>query len=633
MNAPISPKAIRSSSQRPWPIPVVIAGLFVLMISFGLAQTAQAGGGVVTNCTNDIELTTKLAGGGNITFNCGGPKTIVFTTQKIITQPTTIDGGGVITFSSGGLTRTFFVSTSGQLAVSNLVFYNNRVVDDYGGAIRSFGPLTVTNSRFISNSAISGGAIQIDGGNVYITGSQFYRNSVASWGGAIDNDSAPLLRIVNTGFYSNTGGSGSGAIDADSGGATDISGSTFEHNIGSTDDGGAIWSDSQLTITNSLFQYNHSAFYGGAIQTFLGSAFIADSQFYSNTTVKSGGALDNEGASILRIVNSGFHYNTAGNSGGALDSDSSGVVDFSGSQLDHNTALAHTGGAIWENSQFTMTNSTMAYNTAYIEAGALENFSTAKLIDVQVYSNTVNGPAGGGYTGGGLENDGGQLTLIRTTIRNNTAPDGGGGLSNDTNYVAGVVTITESLIEGNQTGGNGGGLNFDSGSLTLINSTVARNSAQLSGGGLFMTNTIVQPAQITNSTFYSNSAASSGNFGGKVQIINTIAALGSPDNCVNAGDVTSLGHNLEFGNSCGLTATGDLTNTNPQLMVWPSLGNLTWGYLPVAGSLAIDHGDDTVCPPIDQRGFTRWYGAHCDIGAVEYYPLAHLYLPLTLKNS
>ncbi len=48
------------------------------------------------------------------------------------------------------------------------------------------------------------------------------------------------------------------------------------------------------------------------------------------------------------------------------------------------------------------------------------------------------------------------------------------------------------------------------------------------------------------------------------------------------------------------------------------------------GSAAIDAGNDTACPPIDQRGVTRWQGAHCDIGAFEGtdYPL---YLPIILK--
>jgi len=38
----------------------------------------------------------------------------------------------------------------------------------------------------------------------------------------------------------------------------------------------------------------------------------------------------------------------------------------------------------------------------------------------------------------------------------------------------------------------------------------------------------------------------------------------------------------------------------------------------LAGSSAIDAGDDATCPAIDQCGITRPQGAHCDIGAFEY---------------
>lgn len=183
--------------------------------------------------------------------------------------------------------------------------------------------------------------------------------------------------------------------------------------------------------------------------------------------------------------------------------------------------------------------------------------------------------------------------------------------------------------------GAGGGFFVESepasAALILINSTVANNSATTSGGGLFNAPGN-SPLVLTNTTVTSNTAASGGNLTGTVVAVNTILAGGPPTNCGNS--ITSNGHNLEWGNSCGLNGAGDLPNTNPLLGPLQDNGGPTWTALPGAGSPAIDHGDDGACPATDQRGVVRPFGPRCDIGAVEVGPLAslHLYLPLLFKN-
>ena len=110
---------------------------------------------------------------------------------------------------------------------------------------------------------------------------------------------------------------------------------------------------------------------------------------------------------------------------------------------------------------------------------------------------------------------------------------------------------------------------------------------------------------------------------------NTIVAYNGSTNC--AGTITSNGHNLEYGDTCKLTASGDITDTNP-LLGPLSYESGTWIHPLLEGSPAIDQG---VCLPgvttVDQRGVTRPQGATCDIGAYEReYQL--VYLPLVLKN-
>jgi hypothetical protein len=99
---------------------------------------------------------------------------------------------------------------------------------------------------------------------------------------------------------------------------------------------------------------------------------------------------------------------------------------------------------------------------------------------------------------------------------------------------------------------------------------------------------------------------------------NTILALNSsmvaPD-C--SGVVTSLGNNL-IGDTtnCSITLqAGDLTG-DPGLDAFTDDGTPGNGHYPLlAGSQAIDAGNDAVCPKTDQLGEKRHHP--CDIGAIE----------------
>ena len=74
-----------------------------LLFAFGLTQAlwlmalpaslVQAGGGVVTNCSEDSQFSSLLVGGGAVTFNCG-MVSINLNSIQFINANTTIDGGG-----------------------------------------------------------------------------------------------------------------------------------------------------------------------------------------------------------------------------------------------------------------------------------------------------------------------------------------------------------------------------------------------------------------------------------------------------------------------------------------------------------------------------------------------------------
>src|SRR5207245_6977832 len=89
----------------------------------------------------------------------------------------------------------------------------------------------------------------------------------------------------------------------------------------------------------------------------------------------------------------------------------------------------------------------------------------------------------------------------------------------------------------------------------------------------------------------------------------------SNDNC--DAPLVSRGHNLSSDATCGFSASGDQTNTDPQLGPLQNNGGPTDTMALASTSPAVDAGGDASCPGTDQRGMIRPQGAHCDAGAYE----------------
>lgn len=260
-------------------------------------------------------------------------------------------------------------------------------------------------------------------------------------------------------------------------------------------------------------------------------------------------------------------------------------------------------------------------NTPNQAGGGVRNFGKMTLVNTSIVSNTAE------FSAGGLANEAGAvLTMTDSTIAYNIAEfDGlGGGISNK-----GILTIANSTIWRNAAfrldgGSSGGGIyNSNSGQVWLGNSTVGENSVFSAGGGLFNGNSAAMT--VTNSTIYSNSATSGANnihvSGGTAKFHSSIVAGVNSNNC--NGALISNGYNLEGGDSCGFSSTGDITNTNPLLGNIQDNGGPTLTYALLVGSPAIDVGNNATCPAVDQRGVSRPAdgdgdgSAICDIGSYE----------------
>jgi CSLREA domain-containing protein len=263
-----------------------------------------------------------------------------------------------------------------------------------------------------------------------------------------------------------------------------------------------------------------------------------------------------------------------------------------------------------------------------------------------------NGNPGSGATGGGIMITGGtprsKLTLVNSSVLNNTATSGG-GIQNLGNGA--TTTIENTRISSNIASVSGGGIS-NTGNLAVLNSTLDQNQARTGGGidhsgfTLNLTNVTISnngasddgggvynraDAILLNVTLSENTAngpETGGNIfndTASLSIKNSIVANSDADgNCFNSeGFLNSQGHNLDSGNTCGFTKAGDLTNTDPMLGDLQDNGGNTLTHALLAGSPAIDNGDNSGCPKTDQRSFARPADgdgnatAVCDIGSFE----------------
>jgi hypothetical protein len=247
------------------------------------------------------------------------------------------------------------------------------------------------------------------------------------------------------------------------------------------------------------------------------------------------------------------------------------------------------------------------------------------IIDSVIRRNTSPGTSCAGIASSGT------LTVVRSTITENEVfAESGGGLC-----VGGEALILQSSIVGNRAG-FGGGIHV-SGSLIVQNSTIAQNSVRIGvavpgpgGGGVvavggratFINSTISHNVVSVIDPVQGPTAGGIISEGGFISLVNTILAGndtqdpdGAPD-CL--GNVTSFGNNL-IGDPTGCNITlllSDLTG-DPGLREFRDNGRPGNGHFPLLfTSQAIDAGNDSVCPRIDQLGRPRV--GPCDIGAIRF---------------
>jgi CSLREA domain-containing protein len=532
-------------------------------------------------------------------------------------------GGGINNSGSGNMSvtgSTLNANAGGGIANmgAGTINVSGTTVSNSTGGASTLGLLTAlsgTNlsssfSKLLGNLTISpGGGIANSGtGTVNVAGSDVKGNS----GSGINNTGTGTMTLVNTSITGNSAassatgagsifaslnfnvGSGGGVANTGTGTVT-LTNCTVSDNKAGLDSGsgGGIYNGSTGTVNlMSCSVNNNTAGIGGNSNSpFAGiSSFfsIFASNFPSNNPLDSifigffssgGGGIANKGAGTVNVTNTFVNGNSAPNGAGIYNS-GTGTVNLTSVVVGGNKE-ASAGGGINNSGKGTVNliNSNVASNTVAIKPLPTSNplssaFSQLPTLinSLSQYANSPNiqpgqlsllqGLAGLAYSmGGGIANNGGgTVTLLNSTVTQNTA-DIGGGISSAAQNSSGKLVITNSVVSFNKAN-KGGGIH-NKGTLNMTDSTVSSNSAPsivqqvyvlpanfnnvLPPGSSLETKTVLAqgvggginheggPATIKTSTINGNSA---GNAGGG---FNNGALLALTNSTISGNTATKLG--------------------------------------------------------------------------------------------
>jgi len=477
------------------------------------------------------------------------------------------------------------------------------------------------------------------------------------------NDDATVLGDLDIADDLTIQGAGSGATIVDGNGAvtgdrvfqilssakeTSLSGLTIRNGkkVATFDEGGGLYWEGgggHLYLHDVIFESNTAYYGGGLYLNYSTSGDVVDMDHvivHANTaTAAAGGVGVNFGEfAAFDLRNSQVYSNTAYEGGGLYfqGTPSFGLLSahIENSEIYSNTATLsagienHSGSAVVP---VVIWNSHLHHNHADYYGGAIGNYGTLVISNTTLAANSasISGANSAAARGGGLyDYEGGQVSLVQSTLSGNVATSGGGIYSELFIHNNAALTLTNSTLSDNTASRVGGGIYAEGGRIKLFNSTLADNRVVVPnnipdggvGGGVFITGTsivVVQNALIADNT---------DSFHGGLEVADDCHDLYA------AYHLTALAANLiEATSYCNIDGNtpGVISGQSPKLGPLQNNGGSTDTQVPSAGSPAIDQGDNTACPPTDQRGFRRPIGLSCDIGAVEVGP--YVYLPLILR--
>ncbi len=341
--------------------------------------------------------------------------------------------------------------------------------------------------------------------------------------------------------------------------------------------GGALFNggNANIGVTNVTVSNGFAGKNGGGIGNHgTGTVTITSSTFTGNDSVEGGSAINNQLAGTVNITNSTINANTGGaailNNGELGTQGSLSVTDSTISNNGGGTGVAKPGGGINnERGTLTVLRTAFTSNNATADGGGINN--SAGTVTVTDSTFTTNS----GTNGGALNTDatGGSVTIVgATTFDGNTASAEGGAI----NINGGTLTATGSTIRNNVAATDGGGLsNNNAGNVTFTTVTVTNNTGA-SGGGVATHDG--STTTITGSTFTGNHATASGLIGDGGAILNDGGPFILRDSTLTGNDAFDGG---------GLANLGDAASELTNVMVTANTADQDGGGLSLhSGSIA-----------------------------------------------
>ena len=502
-----------------------------------IRNNAELSGGAIScvdvycnNCTFENNYASNLGGAIN-----GGYGAHV-QNSRFKNNKAGDDGGAVyIDGGQGEISDSHFTNNQakngGAIYSSNIdclrCYFENNHANDNGGALcqKVDGDLYVIHAshcKFIKNTA------EIDGGAAYcgkiIADSDLFLNNGATgakinscWGGAVfcltmegnkcifennyadDYGGAIYIKTKSESTIKNTQFTNNQAKDNNGGaiysnGDLRVSNCNFTKNKAKTD-GGAIYADAKVTATSSIFIINEAA--GASSQCYAGAIYCTNIDcdkciFDNNHAYDYGGAIyiNNKGKSTIK--NSKFTNNKADDyNRGAIYSKKN--IEVYNSLFKNNQAnnswfpSTSQGGAIYCGT-ITCNNCTFENNKAKKYAGAI--YINDKEVSTIKNSKFINNTSP--FNGGAI-NANGKLIVESSIFKNNKADHFGGALEPYENGGAIFclnIDCNNSTFENNYAESYGGAIFIkNEGKSTIKNSKFINNTAKLNGGAIYLDNT------------------------------------------------------------------------------------------------------------------------------------------------
>lgn len=240
-----------------------------------------------------------------------------------------------------------------------------------------------------------------------------------------------------------------------------------------------------------------------------------------------------------------------------------------------------------------------------------------------------------GGAGGGIDVDGGSLSVLDSAIEANQAAMMGGGIRYRSNgWPGSEVLLAGTLVAANVSTHSGSGIHVETldEPVAITRSTIAANSSSGGSAGLWVEATVIDSLatiRVDASTFADNTPV--GIRATPLTAGVRLAGSAVDDGCIDdsswqpaSGGYNVFAHDLVGArDDCGIPNATDRYATDPLLGPLADNGGPTRTLLPDASSPLVDAippGTIELCDgaiSVDQRGVPRPRGEGCDIGAVE----------------